>query len=53
MILDITLEAQKVTLPVLALLGPYLRGLLAACVCAAWAVAAGMGLTLVDWVERR
>jgi len=52
MTLDITLTAQKAILPVLALLSPPLRGLLAAVVCAAWAVGIGLWLTIIDWTER-
>ena len=36
----------------LALLAPRLRGLLAAGVCAAWALAVGLALTVVDRVTR-
>ena len=50
--LDITPMAQEAA-PLLALLAPSWRGLLAAVVCACWAWAVGMGLTVVDWVERR
>ena len=52
MTLDITLTAEKATLPVLALLAPCWRGLLATCVCAAVAWAVGLGLVVVDWMER-
>jgi len=52
MTLDITPATQE-AVPLLALLAPSWRGLLAAVVCACWALAVGMGLALVDWVERR
>ena len=51
-ILDITPTAQE-AVPLLALLAPSWRGLLAACVCAVVAWAVGLGLAAVDWVERR
>ena len=50
--LDITPTAQEAA-PLLALLAPCWRGLLAAGVCACWAVAVGLVLEAVDWVERR
>jgi hypothetical protein len=53
MTLDITLTAQEAAPPVLALLAPCWRGLLAVGVCACWALAVGLGLSVVDWVERR
>ena len=52
MTLDIT-PTMREAVPLLALLAPSWRGLLAAVVCAVWALAVGMGLTVVDWIERR